>query len=329
MTENPPMDEPVTEAPSQPGFIKTWWVAMRPFALPASTMPVVFGSVLAVTVGGATFSWPLFLGAFFGMALLHTGANLLNDVYDYKKGLDARVNPVSGAVVRGWVSPRQALVAGWLFLGLGSALGGLLVAAVGLPVLWIGIAGVAVGVLYTWGPFELKFHALGDLAVFANFAILGSLGAWTVQTGQVSWVPAVWAIPIGLLVAAILHSNNWRDIDSDTSGGIRTMASLFGDRGSAGYFGFLLFVPYAFVAAWVAVSWAFGLSPRMPYTSLIVLLSLPLAIGLFRKGLRRRTADNPLDFLALDGAVAQLNLVFGVLYTGSLGIDALITWLSA
>jgi len=196
-------------------------------------------------------------------------------------------------------------------------------------VLWIGIAGVAVGVIYTWGPFELKFHALGDLAVFANFAILGALGAWTVQTGQASWVPAVWAIPIGLLVAGILHANNWRDIASDTSGGIKTMASLFGDRGSVAYFGFLLFVPYAFVAAWVAVGWGLDLAPRMPCAALIVLLSLPLAIGLFRKGLRRRTAENPLDFLALDGGVAQLNLVFGVLYTGSLGIDALITWLSA
>lgn len=326
MTENPPMDEPA-DLP-QPGFVKTWWVAMRPFALPASTMSVVFGTVLAVTLGGADFSLPLFLGAFFGMALLHTGANLLNDVYDYKKGLDQRVNPVSGAVVRGWVSPRQGLVAGWLFLGLGSALGGLLVAAVGLPILWIGIAGVAVGVLYTWGPFELKFHALGDLAVFANFAILGGLGAWTVQTGQVSWVPAVWSIPLGLLVAAILHANNWRDIDSDTTGGIQTMASLFGDRGSVAYFGFLLFVPYAFVVAWVAVSYGLSLAPRMPATALIVLLSLPLAIGLFRKALRRRTAENPLDFLALDGAVAQLNLVFGVLYTGSLGLDALIAWLS-
>jgi 1,4-dihydroxy-2-naphthoate octaprenyltransferase len=330
MTGNPAL-EPESMAgvgaDAPPSFVKTWWVAMRPFALPASTMPVIFGTVLAVTLGGAEFSLPLFLGAFFGMALLHTGANLLNDVYDFKKGLDARVNPVSGAVVRGWVTPRQALVAGWLFLGLGSALGGFLVAMVGLPLLWIGIAGVAVGVFYTWGPFALKFHALGDLAVFVNFGVLGALGAWTVQTGSVSWVPAVWAIPIGLLVIGILHANNWRDIDSDKQGGIHTMASLFGPGGSVVYYSFLLFVPFLFVAGWVALSWTLELSPRMPLTSLMVLLALPLAIGLLKKGLRRKTAENPLDFLALDGATAQLNLVFGLLYTGSWGVDALITWL--
>lgn len=328
MVDNPAIDRPPMDTP-RPGFARTWWVAMRPFALPASTMPVIFGSLLAVTVGGASFSLPLFLGAFFGMALLHTGANLLNDVYDFKKGLDRRVNPVSGAVVRGWVSPREALFAGWLFLGLGTGLGGLLVAAVGLPVLWIGLAGVTVGVLYTWGPFELKFHALGDLAVFANFAILGALGAWTVQVGTVSWVPAAWAVPMGLLVAGILHANNWRDIASDTSGGIRTLASLFGDRGSVGYYGFLLFAPYAFVVAWVALSWTLALEPRMPVACLVVVVSLPLAVSLFRKGLRRKRAVNPIDFLALDGATAQLNLVFGLLYTASLGLDVLVRWAMA
>ena len=80
-------------------------MAARPFALPASTMPVVFGTVLAVTIGDARFQPGLFLAAFFGMAILHTGSNLLNDVFDFQKGIDRQVNPVSGAVVRRWITP--------------------------------------------------------------------------------------------------------------------------------------------------------------------------------------------------------------------------------
>jgi len=330
MTENPAIeDDLLPSGEAQPGFVKTWWVAMRPFALPASTMPVIFGTVLAVSLGGAKFSPILFLGAFFGMAFLHTGANLLNDVYDFKKGLDTRVNPVSGAVVRKWVSPGQALIASLLFLSLGSAIGGLLVAAVGLPLLWLGIAGVAIGVFYSFGPFELKFNALGDLAVFVNFGVLGALGAWTVQTGSISWVPAVWAIPVGLLVIGILHANNWRDIESDTRGGIRTMASLFGDRGSLFYYAFLLFFPYLFVAGWAVFSLVSDIGPNMPLAALLVFISLPLALKLFRRGLLRKSAENPLDFLALDGATGQLNLVFGLLYTASFGVDALVRYLIA
>ncbi|MBW2677817.1 MAG: hypothetical protein JRD49_09625, partial [Deltaproteobacteria bacterium] len=42
-----------TDADQAPSFFQKWQVATRPFALPASTMSVVFGTVLAVTIGGA------------------------------------------------------------------------------------------------------------------------------------------------------------------------------------------------------------------------------------------------------------------------------------
>ncbi|MCP4676599.1 MAG: prenyltransferase [Deltaproteobacteria bacterium] len=312
------------QALEKPGFAKTWWVAIRPFALPASTMPIVFGSVLAVTIGEATFSWPLFFGALLGMVFLHTGANLLNDVFDFNKGLDVRVNPVSGAVVRGWITPKQAAFAAAMFFVLGSGIGLWLLSEVGMPILWIGVAGVAIGLLYSLGPFGLKYHALGDLAVFLDFGILGSLGAWTVQTGSLSWIPALWAVPMSLLVIGILHANNWRDIKSDSDGGIRTVASLMGDRASEFYYRLLIFGPFAAVLAIITVSWLTGVVPRMPLTFLITLLCLPLALKLNKKGAKRHKAENPLDFLALDGATAQLNLAFGVLSTGALGLHALV-----
>ena len=149
------------------------------------------------------------------------------------------------------------------------------------------------------------------------------------QTGSHSLIPAVWAIPMSLLVMGILHSNNWRDIKSDTDGGIRTVANLMGDRASQTYYGVLIFGPFAVVLAIMGASWLFGLGPRMPLTFLITLLALPLAIGLMKKGRARHDATNPLDFLALDGATAQLNLVFGLLCTGALGLHVLVSHLCA
>ncbi|NQU27005.1 MAG: prenyltransferase, partial [Candidatus Marinimicrobia bacterium] len=195
-----------------PSTLKKWLVAFRPFALPASTMPVIFGTVLAVTIGQASLNWQLFLLALIGMALLHTGSNLLNDVYDFKKGIDKQVNPVSGGVVRGWITAAQAKSMAALLLVIGALIGLFIVSQVGMDIFWIGLLGVIIGIFYTWGPAPLKFNALGDLAVFLNFGILGALGAWTVQTGTMSWTPAIWAVPMSLLVIAILHANNWRDI---------------------------------------------------------------------------------------------------------------------
>jgi 1,4-dihydroxy-2-naphthoate octaprenyltransferase len=164
-------------------------------------------------------------------------------------------------VVRGWITPRQALVAAALCLLVGSAFGFYIVSRIGLPILYLGAIGVLCAVLYTWGPWPLKYHALGDLAVFLNFGVLGSLGAWTVQTGHLSWVPAVWAVPMSLLVIAILHSNNWRDICYDTDGKIRTVASCLGDAGSQTYQRALLFGPFTIIALLVLLTHVTALAP--------------------------------------------------------------------
>jgi 1,4-dihydroxy-2-naphthoate octaprenyltransferase len=75
-----------------------------------------------------------------------------------------------------------------------------------------------------------------------------------VQAGTISWIPAIWAVPMFLLVVGILHANNWRDIQNDTGAGIRTMASLLGDRKSEGYDVFLLFAPFSLLFLFILVS---------------------------------------------------------------------------
>ena len=298
-----------------PGPLKTWWIAMRPFSFPASVMSVVFGVALAVVVGGATLQLPVAILAALGMALLHGGANVLNDVYDYKRGLDTQVLPVSGAVVRGLLTPEQAKRGAMVLLAVGALCGLAIVWLVGPVVLAIGAVGVAIGVLYSATPAGLKYHALGDVSVFLNFGILGALGGWVTQAGAVSWLPVVWSVPMSLLVVGILHANNWRDIDGDTAKGCTTVASLLGDRGSAPYFAFLLFAPFALVAAFIAVPRLADFGTPMPLTFGLVVLALPLAGKLLQRGLARKTASNPLDFLALDGGTAQLELAFGALCT--------------
>lgn len=304
--------------------VKVCLTAGRIWALPASIMPVAFGTVLAVTIGQAAFDFPLFLLSLVGMALLQVGANMLNDVYDYHNGIDRQVNPASGAVVRGWITPRQALGAAAACIALGSASGFYIVSRIGIPILCLGAVGVLCAILYTWGPWPLKYHALGDLAVFLNFGVLGALGAWTVQTGSLSWVPAVWAVPMSLLVIAILHSNNWRDIASDTDGRIRTVASCLGDAGSQTYQRLLLFAPFTIIALLVLLTHVTSIAPPMPVTFLITLLALPLAVRLVRAGSGRHDPQKSRAFAALDGATAQLNLLFGLLCIAALGLHTLL-----
>lgn len=310
----------------QLSFLKKWWISIRPFALPASTIPVIFGTVLAYVYGGEVFNFWYFLMAFAGMVLLHSGANILNDIYDYKNGLDKIPTPVSGGVVRKIITVREAYIAASLLLASGTLLGLILAWLVGFQLLLIGVPGLLIGIFYTkGGKYALKYRALGDLAVFLNFGILGALGAWFVQTGSFSWIPVLWSVPIATLVIAILHANNWRDISSDQEGHIVTIATLLGDKGSLRYYGFLIFAPFIMVVALILVPHLVAPDfPAMPFSFAIVLLSLPMAFKLWQKALKRKEPVHPLDFIALDGATAQYNLIFGLLCIGALIIETII-----
>jgi 1,4-dihydroxy-2-naphthoate octaprenyltransferase len=307
-------------------FLKKWWISSRPFSFPASTMPVIFGTVLAYVYGGYEFKPLLFVMAFFGMVILHSGANILSDIFDYQKGLDKEPSPVSGGVVRGIISIREAWIGSVSMLIVGTALGLYLTYVSGPWLLAIGFGGLFVGTFYTTdASFSLKYHGLGDLAVFLNFGILGSLGAYYVQSSTLSWIPVVWAIPMSLLVIAILHANNWRDINSDKAGKIFTVAALLGDKSSLRYYGLLIYGPFILVLGLILVP--FLLFPKltaMPFTFIITIGALPLAIKLWKKALNREHPSQPLDFIALDGATAQLNLLFGSLCTIALILHAVI-----
>jgi len=307
--------------PVKPGAFKVWLVGARTFALPATLAPVIFGTVAAVVLGGAEFYLIRFLLAALAMALLHTGANLLNDAADFRKGLDVITTPGSGAVVRGWITPAQALLAAALLLSVGSLIGLGLVWQVGRDLFWIGLAGVAIGVTYSVGPVWLKARALGDLAVLLAFGVLGAMGAWTVQTGSVAWPMALWAVPIGLHVAGILHANNWRDLGHDRAGAVKTVAGLLGSKGSLVYYMALVWLPFFLVAGFVLAGYA-GWLPVMPLSALVVLIAAPEAVRLSKIALKYGGKAEE-KFLALDAATARLNLIFGLLYAAGVGISAL------
>jgi 1,4-dihydroxy-2-naphthoate polyprenyltransferase len=307
-------------------FFKKWWISTRPFSFPASTMPVIFGTALAYVYGGHEFKPLLFILSLIGMVILHSGANILSDIFDYEKGLDKEPAPTSGGVVRGIISTREAWIGSVCMLIAGTAIGLYLAWVSGPWLLAIGILGLFIGTFYTSHTvINMKYHGLGDLAVFLNFGILGSLGAYYVQSSQLSWIPVIWAIPMSMLVIAILHANNWRDIQSDKEIKIFTIANLLGDKNSLRYYGVLIYGPFAIVLLLILIP--FLLFPdlvAMPFTFLITMAALPLAFKVWRKALNRKTPAQPLDFIALDGASAQLNLLFGSLCTLALILQAVI-----
>lgn len=267
-------------------------------------MPFLLG-----TVAARSLHLPHFLLALFALICLHAAGNIVSDIFDFRKGLDAQVTSSSGALARGLLSIRQTSALGGVLASIGIVIGLYLTLTISLNILWIGLAGVLVGFSYSW----LKYRALGELAVFISFATLAALGGWTVQAAHFSVIPILWSMPLGLLILAILHANNWHDIDGDRKSGIQTLALLIGRKNSARYYGLLLLLS-------LVITYAFG----QPPTALLALAALPKMVPLWQTVRAYLLTGNEALLINLDGRTAQLHLLFGLLYILGIGLGPLL-----
>ena len=282
--------------------VRIWLMAARVRTLPAAVAPVLVGTSLAAQQD--VFRSGAFVAALLGALLIQIGTNLANDYSDARRGADAedRVGPVR-VTAGGLLPPRQVLVATYVTFGLAVLCGLYLVSVAGVELLFVGIASIAAGVLYTGGPRPYGYEGLGELFVFLFFGIVAVTGSAFAQLEAWPWEAFVLAVPIGLLAAAILVVNNVRDMDSDRRAGKRTLAVRLGrERGRAIY---ALMVYGAYLVA--PLPWLLGaLSPWL----LLPWLTLAPAVRLVRT--MRRHADGP----TLNEALAQtglLQLAFGLL----------------
>jgi 1,4-dihydroxy-2-naphthoate octaprenyltransferase len=108
--------------------------------------------------------------------------------------------------------------------GLALLLGIYLVYRGGWPIVIIGLAAIASGILYTAGPFALSYTGLADLFVLMFFGPVAVAGTYWVQAMQINAVVIAAGVAPGLFSVAILTVNNLRDIDSDREAGKKTLA---------------------------------------------------------------------------------------------------------
>ncbi len=289
--------------------IALWWRAVRPFAFTVSLIPPILGGLMALVENpGLKFSLLRFILAGIGCMTAHAGANLLSDYYDFKTRVDRDGTfGSSGLLVGGIMSPEQILRGGWIGLVLAGVIGAYLVLATpgGTFLILLILLGGLLGVFYTAKPFEFKYHALGDLAVFISFGPAMVLGAYFVQAHHFSWKPVLYSIPIGLLVDAVLHSNNLRDIVNDGAVKIKTVPILVGEKWAKIMYQALVFGAYLITLLLVLAS---GLTAF----ALLVFVSLPLAIRVVNM-VRHKERLPPERFAMVDAATAQVHPAFGVL----------------
>jgi len=292
-----------------------WFEISRPFSFTASVVPVAAAGALAAL--DRRLDWPLFLGALLAAVLLHLGTNVINEIYDVRKGIDSITSPrASHALLKGRLAEPEAFALATVAFSGAVAIGAWLLVARGWPVAVLGLLGLIGGFGYTAPPLEYKFHALGPPLVFLLMGPLMVVGAYYVSSGTLSWDALLVSLPVGLLVTAILHGNEWRDVSEDARAGISTLSIRAGRRAARTLYLSLVLGAYLVLSLAVAVH-------ALPVQSLLAMLSLPLLVRAIRSS-ELGAGGQQRAIAMIDLETAQLHAVFGSLLVAGIAIAAVL-----
>lgn len=269
------MSIPVGTMSERPSTVRVWYLAARPWTLPASLAPIIVGSAVAWHEGGFHFLTALM--ALLTALLLQIAANFANDAIDFKRGTDteARVGPTR-ITSAGYVSYEGVMRATAIALGLAVLTGLYLVYRGGWPFLLLGLFAVVAAVAYTGGPFPISYLGLGEIFVFLFFGLIAVTGTAYLQTGEITAL-SLWASLIpGALIVGILIINNYRDLEGDRIANKRTVAVRIGRTYTRYEYGLMLVITAATPLVFWAVGW-------LEAWALVTLLGWPLLWMLWRQ----------------------------------------------
>ena len=265
-------------------------VILGPMRLPFLTLPplcVLLGAAAAARDGAAVTAGPVLL-ALLGALAAHVAVNALNEYDDFRSRLDEITTrtPFSGGSGTLPAHPEAAPLA----LGIGLAAVAVTVAVgihflrrAGWGIVPLGLAGLLLVVLYTrWLTRSVVLCLLAPGLGFGPLMVVGTAYVLGGRYGPTAWVASL--VPL-FLVSGLLLLNQLPDAEADARVGRRHLVVAHGRRVAVRVYGLLLLLTYVSVVG----GWLAGV---LPAWSLLVLLTLPLALATWR-GAAAHAADIP------------------------------------
>ncbi len=252
-------------------MISVWLRVIRVRFLLASIIAVSVGLALHWSQNGPIGHLDLIL-TFAGVMALHASVDLLNDYWDFKRGIDTettrtKMSGGTGVLPEGLLKPSSVYRAGVAFLIIGSLIGSYFVMTHGILIAII--LGFAILSIYFYST-KIVDSGLGEFFV----AVKGSMiviGTFFIQSGEVNIESILAGIVVGTLSSLVLFIASFPDHDADKSKGRKTLVIVVGKKKAIKLFWIFPLISYVVIVIGVSVS-------LFPVLSLITLLSFPLII---------------------------------------------------
>ena len=239
----------------------------------------LLASVIAVSVGLSLNWWQnssldVFdaVLTFGGVMALHASVDLLNDFWDFKRGIDTKTKRTkmsggTGVLPEGLLKPSSVYRAGVAFLIIGTAIGGYFVVTDGITIAII--LGFAIMSIYFYST-KIVDSGLGEffVAVKGSMIVIGTL---FIQSGQITIEFILAGIIVGSLSSLVLFIASFPDHDADKSKGRKTLVIVVGKQKAVKLIWIFPLVSYCALLIGVSLE-------LFPALSLISFLSIPLMI---------------------------------------------------
>lgn len=253
-----------------------------PFAA-ASILPFVFGTL----IGSRHPEWIRFICGLLAVTATHLSANLINDYFDSKSGVDWHDRRFFGffggskLIQAGLLSQRFYLIAA-LFMAAVALLCVITLAILIRSdfVVLIYLLIIILSWQYSATPFQFSYRYLGEIFIFILFGPVTVMGGYFIQSGIFPDLKSFFlSLPFGFLTAAVLFANEVPDFPDDFSFGKRTWVNFSGPKHA--YIGYYILTACAFLCIVTGVLLKY-LHPLALLTLLLVPLSLDAAAVLKR-----------------------------------------------
>ena len=252
-------------------MISTWLRVIR--------IRFLLASVIAVSVGLAINWWQnssidvfhaaLTMG---GVVALHASVDLLNDYWDFKRGIDTKTKRTkmsggTGVLPEGLLQPSQVYRAGIIFLIIGGIIGSYFVI----------INGIIIAVLLGFAIISIYFYSTkivdsGLAEIFVGIkGTMIVLGTFYIQTMELTTTSILAGIVVGVLSSLVLFITSFPDYDADKSKGRKTLVIAVGKKTATKIYWVFPIVCYGIILSGIIYEF-------FPISSIITLLTIPLMI---------------------------------------------------
>ncbi|NEO30389.1 MAG: 2-carboxy-1,4-naphthoquinone phytyltransferase [Symploca sp. SIO3C6] len=251
---------------------KLWLAAIKPPMYSVAIIPIWMGTAVAFAET-RIINWENFSIFIMSAILIIAWLNLSNDVFDSETGIDKNkahsvVNLTGNKPLVFWLS-NLLLTAG--ILGV-------------LTITWwqrdftvvtIIMLCCLLGYSYQGPPFRFGYQGLGEIICFVTFGPMAVAAAYysQTQTWSLNFIPA--SIIIGITTSIILFCSHFHQVEDDLAAGKRSPIVRLGTkRGS--------WVLIWFGSSVYVLTSLFVILGIFPVLTLLIMLSLPFALKLFR-----------------------------------------------